>query len=81
MWWVKFRPVPKMFWDAPDKPAVGVCLFDKRTILVDPNADEPFWTLVHEIAHACFPDVSEVPIEHFEFTMKKILTRYPKHIL
>ena len=39
----------------------GVCRYSERTIYIRPSA-EPFSTAVHEVLHACFPDIEELAI-------------------
>jgi hypothetical protein len=50
----------------PEKPptpkVLGLCMYAEREIYFKPNkADSPD-TLVHEVLHACFPDLEEEAI-------------------
>jgi hypothetical protein len=39
----------------------GLCDYDKRVIYLRPGTDLPA-TLIHEILHACYPDMDEAAI-------------------
>jgi hypothetical protein len=36
----------------------GLCVYDERTIYLRPGTDLPA-TLIHEVLHACYPDLDE----------------------
>ena len=43
----------------PGNKCDGMCCYDIRTIYVRKTATDPIATAVHEVLHACFPDVEE----------------------
>jgi hypothetical protein len=46
----------------PGKEKVeGLCVYDERTIYLRPGTDLPA-TLIHEVLHACYPDLNELSI-------------------
>jgi hypothetical protein len=45
--------------------AEGITIFDRREIWLKPGTDLPS-TLIHEVAHAAFPDLDEDAIVEFE---------------
>lgn len=44
----------------------GLCVYQTRTIYVRPNSPDRSATAVHEILHACFPDIEEAAIREAE---------------
>jgi hypothetical protein len=76
-WRVRFCKVPQELWENPEEPEYGKCIHKRRLILVDPEWDNPFWTLFHEISHATLPDNDEHSIINLELNTKKLTDRYP----
>ena len=58
-WNVIFKPVPC------EPSLYGICDYDTRTIHVHPKM-EPRGTLIHEVLHACLPDLSEEAVNQTE---------------
>lgn len=53
----------------PDKEVLeGLCVYDTRTIYLDPRAvaNNGFGIIVHEVAHAVLRDIAEDPILELE---------------
>ena len=65
-WTVIFRPVPC------EPSLYGICDYDTRTIHVHPKM-EPKGTLIHEVLHACLPDLSESAVNEVEDAITKAL--------
>jgi hypothetical protein len=81
IWQIMFQPVPESLWDNPEEKEVGKCIHEIRTILVDPESEESFWTLLHEIVHACLPDNDEHSVSWVEHSFKTICKKYQKHAI
>lgn len=58
-WKVIFKPVPC------EPSLFGICDYDTRTIHVHPKM-EVKGTLIHEVLHACLPDLSEDAVSQTE---------------
>lgn len=66
VWTVIFRPVPC------EPTLFGICDYDTKTIRVHPGK-EPRGTLIHEVIHACLPDLSETAVDETERAITKAL--------
>src|SRR6266404_7329693 len=50
----------KLLWERPPhNNCDGVCVNEIRTIYIRPTCPEPIPTVIHEVLHACLPDVTE----------------------
>jgi hypothetical protein len=56
----------------PVRHVDGYCKFSDRTIYIRPRADR-FSTAVHEVLHACFPDIEESAIVEAEAAIMDVL--------
>ena len=65
-WKIVFKPVPC------EPSLYGICDYDTRTIHVHPKM-EPKGTLIHEVLHACLPDLSESAVNETEAAISKAL--------
>lgn len=56
----------------------GRCEHSQRLILIHAHlSDEDFIsTLIHEVAHACLPDLDESPILRLEWSVREALSRF-----
>jgi hypothetical protein len=65
-WWrleiKRLAPIRK---DGQWSPLHGLCDYAKRTIYLNPQFDM-HTTLVHEVTHACQPDLDEPTVEQIE---------------
>jgi hypothetical protein len=66
VWTVIFRPVPC------EPTLFGICDYDSKTIRVHPDK-EPRGTLIHEVIHACLPDLTETAVDETERAITKAL--------
>lgn len=66
VWTIIFRPVPC------EPTLFGICDYDTKTIRVHPDKD-PRGTLIHEVLHACLPDLSETAVDETERAITKAL--------
>lgn len=57
----------------------GLCSYDNKTIYIAPNS-EALGTGIHEILHACFPDLNEESVAHAEEVLMKYLSKFPQHL-
>lgn len=57
----------------------GLCSYDNNTIYIAPNS-EAVGTGIHEVLHACFPDLSEEAIANAEKVLMKFLSVFPEEL-
>ena len=57
----------------------GLCSYENNTIYIAPNS-EALGTGIHEILHACFPDLNEESVEHAEMVLMKYLSKFPQEL-
>ncbi len=57
----------------PVKHTDGLCRWSDRTIFIRPRADH-FATAIHEVLHACFPDIDESAVVETEQAIVAVLT-------
>ena len=65
-WWrIEIKRLAPIRKDGQWSPLHGLCDYAKRTIYLNPQFDMQT-TLVHEVTHACQPDLDEPTVEQIE---------------
>lgn len=57
----------------------GLCSYDNKTIYIAPNS-EAVGTGIHEVLHACFPDLNEDAITNAENVLMDYLAVFPEEL-
>jgi hypothetical protein len=57
----------------PARRTDGFCRYTDRTIFIRPRADH-FTTAIHEVLHACFPDLEEGAVIDAEEAIVRVLS-------
>lgn len=75
-WWqIEIKKLPPMKRDGVWGATRGLCHYEKRTIFLNPQYDMET-TLLHEVTHACQPDLDEPTVEQIEDALVNALATY-----
>ena len=64
------------------RPVVGVTVWDRHEILLDPSFEDFFAVLIHECLHAIYPELEEEDVLALEGLVRRYLTpHYARELL
>lgn len=64
-WYIEIKKLAPIKRDGRWSPLHGLCDYARRTITLNPQFDMKS-TLLHEVTHACQPDLDEITVEEIE---------------